>query len=342
VLIAFLVTSYLALVLAWVNFLFGPGEGLQENEPSILDRHFLAWIWKWAKSAPKLPSAWASVLRKSILHLSDSQIVTGISILTAGYIQSGRLSVYHFHVVVYLGWLASSTHMTTLAVLRAFLRSQRQVVQWRVTAMTIMFIMLFAAIVLTTSKIWPRSEFYYKSTEGLSLDSPAHCAWEHKYMGSWEPDAVMSVCLLTAGYLARLSKLFESTSEFFKYWLKERPGAYLKGMHDGADRRSRTSTNAVARLYWKLLAAFLLGCYVDARSLYDLYESLLSELIWLSFSLLWGTFKILVWRNGAPTREYEDAWTFGQLLPLLLLLMPLVAIPELYAGRWQNTDVGAH
>ncbi len=298
-----------------------------ENGLNILDRHFLDWIWTWAKETPKMSSPWSRVLQKAILHLSDSHIITGLAILIAGFIQACQISIYHFHFVVYLAWLASSTHLTTLTILRNYLRRHRSILKWRVIAMVIMFIMLITALSLTSSRVWPSGDWYE-----LYYDSPVSCAWKQEYM-TYRPDAAFSVFLVTAGYLARLSKLFISTSEFFRSWLRDRPSSWLKHKYDFTQRRRRASNNATARVFWKLLGALSLRVYIDARALYDLYESLLSELIWLSFSLLWGVSKILTWRMGAPVTMYENKWGFGQMLPLLLLLLPAVAVPQFYDGE---------
>jgi hypothetical protein len=296
---------------------------------NILDRHFLQWVWARSQSAPRISSHWTRVLQKVILHFSDSHIVTGLAILTAGFIQSCRLSIYHFHIVIYLGWMASSTHLTTLTMLRSYLRRHRPVLKWRVVAMMAMFVMLFAALALANSKLWVSLDV----EETLYFDSPVSCGWRTEYMRTWKPDAVFSLCLITAGYVARLCKLFNSTSEFFRQWLRDRPSSWLKRNFDIAERHATSSSKVIVRLYWTSLATLILGIYVEARGLYDLYESLLSELIWLTFSLLWGFSKVFTWRMDAPIREYEDSWGFGQLVPLFLLLLPVVAVPELYAGR---------
>ena len=157
----------------------------------------------------------------------------------------------------------------------------------------------------------------------------------HGIKNIWEPfnQTLSFRCLITAGFIARLSKLFISTSEFFKLWLRNRPSRWLKCKFEIAERKAKISDTAATRSYWRALATFILGIYVDARSIYDLYESLLSELVWLSLSLLWGFFKIFAWRMSAPVKIYENQWGFGQLVPPLLLLLPVVAIPDLYSGE---------
>jgi hypothetical protein len=283
-----------------------------------------------------MSSRWAGVLQKAILLLSDSQIVTGLAMLVAGFIRSCQLSLYHYQVIVYLAWMASSTHMTAITVLRSYLRRLRPVLNWRVVTMTVMFAMLVAALALTASTVMPSD---LNIGHGLFFDSPMSCAWNKEYMRWWPPDVVFSVCLISVGYLSRLSKLFISTSEFFRFWLRDRPSTWLKRTFDIADGSARRSKNMGARFCWRTLATLILGIYVDARSLYDLYESLLSELIWLSFSLFYGVSKTFTWRKDSAVREYENKWGFGQLVPLLLLLLPLVALQEIYAGELAQCSV---
>ena len=343
VLLAFVISASATLVIAWVSYVVQPVDGALGNLVNILDKKFLEWIWTWTTRAPTMSSRWNRVLHKVILHLSDSHIVAGLAIMIAGFLQLCQISVYHFHFVVFLAWMASSTHMTTLTILRTYLRRHRPVLKWRVIAMTAMFIMLFVALASTASQVWPGSDgvsFEEPSRRYvygiLFYDSPVRCAWRKDYMRVWEPDTVFSLCLLTAGYLAKLSKLFITTSDFFRLWLRDRPSLWLKRIFDAAETRAATSSNPSSSFFWKSLATLVLGIYVDARALYDLYDSLLSELIWLSFNLLWGISKIFAWRMQSVVREYEDRWGFGQLLSLFLLFLPLLAVPGFYAGEIQS------
>jgi hypothetical protein len=274
---------------------------------------------------------WTRTIRKIILLLGDSHIVTGVAILTAGLIQSHQMTIYHFYIVLYLAWQANSTHMTTLTILRCHLRCHRPVLKWRVVAMTIMFILLFVSLSLTASSAWPTR----RTDSTLYFDSPVICAWNSKFtkgMVAWEPEIVFASCLLGVGYISRLSKLFISTSSFFGQWFRDRPSCWLKSMFDKTEALSKTS-KSISRPFWRFLATIILGVYATLRSPFDLYGSLLWELIWLSYSLLWGFSKIYIWRSTAPFRANEDTWGFSQLLPILLLLLPIVSLPEIYSGE---------
>ncbi|EXF85572.1 hypothetical protein CFIO01_06878 [Colletotrichum fioriniae PJ7] len=69
----------------------------------------------------------------------------------------------------------------------------------------------------------------------------------------------------------------------------------------------------------------------------DLFNSMLGEVSWLLAILLWGTSKVLSAhydeefyanedKRQPPDKEYSTRWEFGQVLPVLLLAAPLVAI----------------
>lgn len=313
-------TSSGTLLTAWISYLFHPGDGKFQPDLSVLDRHFLVWVWRSAEDRPRLSPAWAATLQKAILIASDTHIVTGIAIMIAGFIQSHDLTVYHFHIVVFLAWQASSTHLTTLTILRKLLRGRHALLQWRLLAMFALFVMLFIAVVLTGSSAWRDYSLDYSPQFPLAiyLDSHVVCGWDPMYMKNWEPDNVLTLLILITGYTTRLSRLFAPTSKFFRKWCRSRPSRWLKSQYHKTER-SR-------------FAHVILYIYVYLRSLFDLVESLLSELIWLLLSLLWGTSRIFAWRQEAPFRTEEDTWGFGQLLPLFLLFLPIVSLQELYSS----------
>lgn len=66
------------------------------------------------RNTPKAESQ--AACQKACLAFSDTQIVTGISILIAGFAQIRDISVYHFNIVAYMGWLASNVHVSRLAM----------------------------------------------------------------------------------------------------------------------------------------------------------------------------------------------------------------------------------
>ena len=74
-------------------------------------------------------------LERFVLALSHQQLVKEIVILIAGFTDRCSRSTYHFRLISALGWFSSITHLSTLAVLRAYLIDHPRVRNWRVIVM---------------------------------------------------------------------------------------------------------------------------------------------------------------------------------------------------------------
>lgn len=56
------------------------------------------------------------------------------------------------------------------------------------------------------------------------------------------------------------------------------------------------------------------------------------QVYWLIISTIWGTIHIFQTRDSVEMDKNE--WTFGQILPIVLLIAPLFALAEhLYTGK---------
>lgn len=64
----------------------------------------------------------------------------------------------------------------------------------------------------------------------------------------------------------------------------------------------------------------------------DVDSDVLPQLLWLSFSLIWGTMRLFYTRR--PSEENE--WSFGQLVPVLLLLLPVLLVTEAFSGKYYD------
>ena len=93
----------------------------------------------------------SEALRAFILTLSDQQLVTGLAILIAGFSKYCSISTYHFNIAASLAWFSSTTHLSTLAVLRDYLISHHTIRTWRVASMFSMLCLLFPAVLVSWS-----------------------------------------------------------------------------------------------------------------------------------------------------------------------------------------------
>ena len=196
-----------------------------EQELCILDDMFLRLI---RRKAP--PSDLKESLGKAVLMFSDQQIVTGIALLASGYSQlRSGLDAYHWQIIVYLAWFSSFTHLTTLTVLRNYFQKHPATRTWRIILMITTVSLLGVALLPTGNQWWLGSAV---ETSGV----PASCFFQGRNFRSHifglsstqAPSMIVSILVLFFGYATRVVKLWRSTSNFTRYWLKVKPGHTIK------------------------------------------------------------------------------------------------------------------
>ena len=99
-------------------------DSLPEGSTNRADELFIssprAFLLKSTKLSTSDPSKRRRALERFILALSDQQLVTGLSVLLAGYIKHCDISVYSFQITTALAWFSCTTHLATLTVLRQY------------------------------------------------------------------------------------------------------------------------------------------------------------------------------------------------------------------------------
>lgn len=144
VLSAFLASAYLSLIVSIIAF-------TMSLIPPELTNHIDPNIFRFKPRNSKWNSLLKKKKKKTILSISDQQIVSGIAIILAGFIQANTISTYHWHTVVYLAWMSSMVHLTTLTVLRGHMPTSPVVRTIRVIGMTILFVLLLTDLLPTIS-----------------------------------------------------------------------------------------------------------------------------------------------------------------------------------------------
>lgn len=340
VLVSFFVTAILTFVCAWAMLLLDATyTGDDHKSLSVLDRRFIWAIGFWKKkkngvvsSQPNTKLAqWKLVLQKVLLALSDGHLLTGLAILIAGFSQACSITIYHYHAVVYLAWTSSSVHLVTLTISRFYLRNNKPVLIARLFFITVLFVLLFLALCLTASTTWPTS-----IDAKYTFDQSAICTWTDGNLDKWRGDTVFALIILSLGYVFRLCKVFATTSDFCRRWLRTTPEDALKRaflrMHLDTDK----SRGAFRRIFCATASWFILATYMYLQAFYDIFESLLIELIWMTLSLLWGFAQIFSWHRLSPLNQFEMQWNFGQILPMLLVVAPLLALPAYYSESHED------
>ncbi|KAI4707218.1 hypothetical protein J4E89_008157 [Alternaria sp. Ai002NY15] len=197
-------------------------------------------------------------IEKSVLILSDLNLVTGTAILIAGYSQLRcGISAYHWQMMVFISWFASFAFVSATAFL-----------------------------------------------EG--------CSQTNKNRGG----DMSRTCLRTL------------------------PGTKFKRFLSFLE--SKTLPPTIQAYIWHLPYLSLYAGFITVRASYDVLESMLLEILWLAFAMAWGTIKVWDTRAAASWNydgynftlnqkiSEENSWGFGQTLPLILLLLPLLSMAQAY------------
>ena len=277
---------------------------------------------------------WTPVIERLVLNLSDQQLLTSIAILTAGLLRVCSISVYHFQIILDLAWYSSNVHLTSLNVLRDYLLDRPRLRNWRLCLMLVTFALLVAYVVMTAHVNWSASWPY-----------PAHCLFDD-LMGKVYGDSMRSLAgLLTALSLSYLSStlcLFEMTSAFIAVWLVQKPMTTLKKAIDelghkrklihSSDSDARTKFRTAGILALQAVMVVIFGIYVVISTcLGSRWVQLMLDFAFFAYGLV-----NLVNDRHIPASEVdgnENALTFGQIVPLLLLGSIIVVFKEAYEGE---------
>ena len=220
--------------------------------------------------------------------------------------------------------------------------------------MLILFVMLFTAITPTGNDTYytfimnpsyvdfiMNRWFVDLGVDDVSYDVSgvaSACFWTHKYWNTWRWNSAVTYFLLISSYVVRAAALFESSETFFRRkirdWLLGKLGKALdrkvKYVQDGTAHRRGSVW------YQKIGYNIYLTSYAVTLALLDLYASLFVSLVWVLLSLIWGSLQMLTPRirlaNSGAIAE-ENTFGFGQIIPLMLLALPLVAAWESFYGR---------
>ena len=266
---------------------------------------------------------WRNVLDRLILALADQQLLTGLAILVAGYIkESENLAGAHFTLIVYMSFLSSSTHLASIITLRKYLQKHPITSNLRIC-----LVLIFAcALIISTVLASAFGPFLFAIGTVI------------RYLPG--PDLLLSNNIF--GYLPVIwlfwTALFEVSPQ-----LKSRLKALLR-------ERMWRSFKRVFRL--EAFSAVLEHFLGHSKSnmlrrmsvmliRYCVFSSpgsifILQVVLAMSSAGIALAQKFAVSSNTALCTlrsSDEDSWGFGQVLPILLLWLPLFSALEVFIGR---------
>ncbi|KAJ9602247.1 hypothetical protein H2200_013367 [Cladophialophora chaetospira] len=223
--------------------------------------------------------------------------------------------------------------------------------------MAVIVVMLVTAIIPTGNFAWPLGQPDVEADDlKPSPGSYAICFYGKPVSKNKQayPSMIISTCLLIFGFLARVVRLHKTLSIDLVLYLRSKLSCFARKCLRKIYAWSNVHTNAPSLirllLYRPLLTVFL-GCrvfldmwssmFLEVRLGVSVYDSLAyissaafraydSQVWWLLVAFIWGAIRL-----GYTLRLYgidtsRGAWTFGQVISLVLLAAPLISILEFW------------
>lgn len=283
-----------------------------------------------------------------MLAQSDQQLVAGIAVLIAGFTNPCSMDMYHFQIVSALAWFSSVTHLATLQLLHNYLIQHTIVRNLRVIAILMSLVLLIVAQTLGYAPV--------------DMSSPAVCGWSQ--IADIGPEASVlvfeMVLFWTFSYGAAVLKLYSLTSDVIAH----RINRYFRGQRRklqftpkklvevrNTDTLPSTNAEIAAKSQkkkpirpWTKISKRLRSISWFERFIgragelipvqQEMESSFLNDILGLYLFNSLGIIGVALarWQASVPVNGNENDMGFGQIVPLLLLALPLLAVIEVYDG----------
>jgi hypothetical protein len=316
--------------------LLKPREKQRRRNP--IDEWWTKTICVRTRGSVPNPDVWAECFYRVTFSLSDQQLVTGIAILTAAFRlrAQGSITALHFSIVRDLAFFSSAAHILSLLALWSSMGKWRNkherkengrrlplplVTIWRFICMLTFFGLLLAAIWITAFSLWDDW-----------AGCPVRCIPKGTKNLSGVPFqwAVASTCFLVTEYTTYLMLFSEQILGPFQ------------------DLRTKCHTQSES-------AQDRLADYPRGSMIYRVCRKVALWARYLYFSELWDLTTVMAWSatncvfvaqnralservfgpsvEGRKERGKEDELGFGQIVPLLLLMLPVMTFISTYQGE---------
>lgn len=290
-------------------------------------------------------------LGRFVMALSDQQLVTGLAVLVTGYIQVRSISLYHFDIIASLAWFSSTTHLATLGLLKTYLFEHPPARQWRVAAMLSLFSMLFFAQIPAWAVVdnsvpvccfysVPRVERDFADiitlmttlgflvimyAEGITRLYSLDMDWNI-------PDRITEALTRLISGKSYHEPSYRSIAQDAK--LSRIPEDRVNTETRVARERTRFERLefSLRNSHWRF-KSYVLATIFMAR---ELGFSFLGQMFVLLIDLIYGFISISMYRSHTPTGGIvgnQNEMSFGQMVPLFLLILPVCSALEMYFGK---------
>ncbi|MCJ1435951.1 hypothetical protein MMC27_005327 [Xylographa pallens] len=288
-----------------------------------------------------LPQEQDSIIQKTvrseailrfILAFSDQQLVTGLAVLIASFAKRCTITVFTFKIATAMAWFSSVTHLATLSILRRYFIDRPRILHIRLVGMVAVLGLLLSAELIpavVSLKFTERlmctislgSEYSSFSLTDRVTDILIG-VWVFLYFGIAYGNRIISlICedpqLTALGWvLQKLRKVF---------------GVPATTRYEGRAKKTLLSIHSPEKrnLYARTRDIFsMVGFFFN-----ELLNSFLWQLMFTTFGITYGLLEVVMTRWPyfmGTTPDPTDMSGFGQIVPLLLLFLPVLAAIEVY------------
>ncbi|KAF5006247.1 hypothetical protein FDECE_7407 [Fusarium decemcellulare] len=280
-------------------------------------------------------------LDRAVLAFADQQLVACIGIPIAGLVKISEASVFDFQTIIYLGWLSSNMFLTAVSTLHEYFHPRPWARSFRVAGMLCTMVLICATLYPTSWYAWQAFVLW----PDIACPNAANCPalsksateiWDHTKqqvsVTSIPSRTGITYFVLILGHVWQAAKLFRPIHCFLMRWCRK-PLEWLEWWI--------AKQRAGGRSY-RLLA----GIYMILLAVLDWTGSHVFTLNLMLFSIGYGSFHLLTPRyKTIPScvRDKLNEWSYGQILPMLLLLGPLLGVVSRLIearGAWSTRASG--
>ncbi|GAB7358878.1 hypothetical protein MBLNU230_g4101t1 [Neophaeotheca triangularis] len=349
VLVSFVVSAWIAFALVIIGYLYVEG-GIRESTKNKLDRFLIEVTRTTGQFSVNLFYRVAGrpqkqkdddldsrshvlftvdILRSAVLAFSDQQLVTGLAILTVGLATSEDITEYHFFTVNQLAWLSFTVFGCSTEVLAEYFQQNLMSRLWRTVWITVFTASLGGTIVVVDHENWL-----------WSFGTPMKCVWSTlRAPGFW---VTVELFYMVWGYVSILNDLWPGKINALFPWIPDLLRVPTCALHRLSDQvfdrnlpRGLQILTQVSGPCLRLASLILVG-------LSEILGSQAFEYIRTWMILLQTTIMTFHKRSEAASdglmEGTEKTWGFGQVVPLLLLALPLLNISEIYYEDFQKRN----
>jgi len=297
------------------------------------------------------------------LGLSDQQLITGLAILTIGWTRHCTISSRHFWIVFDLSFFSAVTHLASLLALRSYFSRYRRLRDFRVFLMLCNYVMLLVAAILTFRD-------YDPSTRTCPIQCTFDRIRNRQLGASGMYTAQM--VLLTLVFFWQLGMMYvkddawdmrhEMILRALKVGGKTEDGKPIQTYHDFLEARKKRleeltthpfgvkTVKDVVKMRGLRLKVYTWLWRVDekygareghpGRKSYEFAQWAVLMMVAPPAAVVWlviltllamGVGRLVMDRRWAV--KAENYWSFGQVLPMLIVVLPFFTLTEELQGQ---------